>query len=65
MRAIICGGGTAGHIMPGIAIAETILKNEPDSKIMFVGRKDGEENTAITRKGYDLKIGRASCRERV
>ncbi len=55
MRAIICGGGTAGHIMPGIAIAETILKNEPDSKILFVAREGGEENTAITRKGYALK----------
>ena len=55
MRAIICGGGTAGHIMPGIAIAETIIKNEPNSEILFIGREGGEENSAITRKGYALK----------
>ena len=38
MNAIICGGGTAGHITPGLSIAEIISNKEKDSDILFVGR---------------------------
>ena len=55
MRAILCGGGTAGHITPAISIAETILHNEPDSEILFVGRKGGDENEIVLKGGYSLK----------
>ena len=55
MRAIICGGGTAGHITPGIAIAQIILEKEPGSEILFIGRENGDENEIITRKGFKLK----------
>lgn len=44
MRVLMTGGGTGGHINPAIAIAKTILKNEPDSEIAFVGTPRGMEN---------------------
>lgn len=55
MNMIICGGGTAGHITPGISIAETVISNEPNSRILFIGRESGDENSIIRRRGFDLK----------
>ena len=55
MRAIIACAGSAGHINPGIAIANTILKNEPDSKFLFIGTKTGMENDLVPKAGYDIK----------
>ena len=37
MRVLMTGGGTAGHINPALAIAETIRKNDPSAVIEFVG----------------------------
>ena len=54
MRAIIAAGGTAGHINPAIAIANEIMKNEPDSDILFVGRDDTMESTMVPAAGYEL-----------
>ena len=54
MRVIICGGGTAGHVTPGIAIAEYIKKHSRHSDILFVGRDGGEENSLIKRSGFNL-----------
>ena len=55
MRVIIAAAGTGGHINPGIAIANKIVKEEPDSKIMFIGTDRGMENDLVPRAGYELK----------
>ncbi len=54
MNVILCGGGTAGHIYPAIAIAEVIKEKEPDSKILFIGRRGGRENRAVENAGIEL-----------
>ena len=54
MRVILTGGGTAGHINPALAIAETILQNAPDSEVIFVGNKKGKEVDLVPREGYQL-----------
>ncbi len=61
MRAIIACAGSGGHINPGIAIANVIKKNEPDSEILFLGTKTGMENDLVKKAGYNLshvKAGR-------
>ena len=55
MRVIIAAAGTGGHINPGIAIANEIKKNEPDSEIIFIGTNNGIERDLIPRAGYTLK----------
>lgn len=55
MRAIIAAAGTGGHINPGIAIANKIKQEEPDSKIIFIGTQRGLENDLVPRAGYELK----------
>ena len=55
MKVVIAAAGTGGHINPGIAIANEIMKQEPDSKIVFFGTKRGLENDLVPRAGYELK----------
>ena len=55
MRVIIAAAGTAGHINPGLAIANKIKKEEKDSKIIFIGTTRGLENDLVPRAGYGLK----------
>jgi UDP-N-acetylglucosamine--N-acetylmuramyl-(pentapeptide) pyrophosphoryl-undecaprenol N-acetylglucosamine transferase len=55
MRVIIAAAGTAGHINPGIAIANKIKENQKDSKIVFIGTTRGLENDLVPRAGYELK----------
>lgn len=55
MRVIIAAAGTAGHINPGIAIANKIKEQEKDSKIIFIGTTRGLENDLVPRAGYELK----------
>ena len=55
MKAIIAAAGTAGHINPGLAIANEIKKQEKDSKIIFIGTTRGLENDLVPRAGYELK----------
>ena len=55
MRVIIAAAGTAGHINPGIAIANKIKQEEKDSEIIFLGTKRGLENDLVPKAGYKLK----------
>ena len=55
MKVIIAAAGTAGHINPGLSIANTIKKNDPTAQIIFVGTKRGLENDLVPRAGYELK----------
>ena len=55
MKVIVAAAGTGGHINPGIAIANEIKKQEPNSQIIFLGTTRGLENDLVPRAGYELK----------
>ena len=55
MKVIIAAAGTAGHINPGLAIANKIKEEEKASDIMFIGTTRGLENDLVPRAGYKLK----------
>ena len=54
MRVLMTGGGTAGHVNPALAIANTIKEMEPDSEIAFVGTPRGIENKLCEKAGYKV-----------
>ncbi len=53
---IIAGGGTGGHIYPGLAIAKAIQKIEPSAQVQFVGTPLGLEKDIVPREGYRLHL---------
>ncbi|UOF01039.1 undecaprenyldiphospho-muramoylpentapeptide beta-N-acetylglucosaminyltransferase [Bdellovibrio reynosensis] len=53
---VIAGGGTGGHIYPGIAIARAIQKLDPSVEIHFVGTSQGLETKIIPREGFPLHL---------
>ena len=53
---IIAGGGTGGHIYPGIAIAQEFKRRNENCKIVFVGTARGLENKIVPREGFALDL---------
>ncbi len=53
-RILIAGGGTGGHLFPGLAIAEAFLARHPDADIRFVGSRHGIEHRAVPARGFAL-----------
>jgi len=43
LRVLIAGGGTGGHLYPGIAVARELLRRHPDARITFAGTARGIE----------------------
>ncbi|MBQ8545785.1 MAG: undecaprenyldiphospho-muramoylpentapeptide beta-N-acetylglucosaminyltransferase [Clostridia bacterium] len=56
MRILLCGGGSAGHVNPAIAIGETILKNSPQSQVAYVATMTGIENRLVNYKKYHIDV---------
>lgn len=54
MRVVLTGGGTGGHLYPGLAIADEI-KKRTDCQILFVGTRDGIEAGVVPEKGYQFR----------
>ncbi len=54
-KIIIAGGGTGGHIFPAIAIANAIIKLEPQTEILFVGAKGKMEMEKIPQAGFNIE----------
>lgn len=53
---IIAGGGTGGHIYPGLAIARALQKLDPQARIEFVGSHEGLESQIVPREGFQLHL---------
>lgn len=51
---VIAGGGTGGHIYPGVAIAKAIKAQHGDYEVHFVGTPTGLENKIVPREGFPL-----------
>jgi UDP-N-acetylglucosamine--N-acetylmuramyl-(pentapeptide) pyrophosphoryl-undecaprenol N-acetylglucosamine transferase len=56
MRLVIAGGGTGGHLFPGIAVAEEFLSRDPANEVLFVGTERGVEARLLPKLGYRLEL---------
>lgn len=52
MRLVFAGGGTGGHLYPGIAIAEEIRRRCPDAAIAFIGNGKTLEGRIVPERGF-------------
>ena len=56
MRVLIAAGGTGGHIYPGIAVAQEIMRRDAGSKVRFVGTARGLETRLVPQAGFELSF---------
>ncbi|MBP3312727.1 MAG: undecaprenyldiphospho-muramoylpentapeptide beta-N-acetylglucosaminyltransferase [Butyricicoccus sp.] len=54
MKLYITGGGTGGHVTPGLAIARYFQQKRPDTEVRFAGTPGGIESRLVPREGYPL-----------
>src|SRR5882724_5233009 len=55
MRAILAGGGTGGHVIPALAIAQE-LQNRYSAEVLFIGTARGIENRLVPASGFPLRL---------
>src|SRR3954451_13081124 len=60
LRVVIAGGGTGGHLYPGIAVARELLARRPDAVVSFAGTSHGIESRVVPREGFPLDVIRSS-----
>src|SRR5476649_1772061 len=59
LRVVIAGGGTGGHLYPGIAVARELLARRPDAEVSFAGTAQGIEARVVPREGFALDLIRS------
>jgi UDP-N-acetylglucosamine--N-acetylmuramyl-(pentapeptide) pyrophosphoryl-undecaprenol N-acetylglucosamine transferase len=52
MKVLIAGGGTGGHLFPGIAIAETFLAQDPKNQVRFVSTRRAIDQQVLAVRGF-------------
>ena len=55
-RILIAGGGTGGHLMPALAVADAIAQREPDWQVVLVGAARGVEATLLPHRPYRFHL---------
>ena len=56
VRVMIAGGGTGGHLFPGIALAQELVTRHPKNDVVFVGTNRGLESRIVPAAGYKLEV---------
>ena len=60
MRILIAGGGTGGHLYPGIALARELQRRDPSAAVSFVGTASGIEARVVPRENFPLDLIRVA-----
>lgn len=55
LHIVFSGGGTGGHLFPGIAVADELRRLLPDARITFVGRGSAFERDEVEKAGYEFQ----------
>lgn len=58
-RVIVAGGGTGGHLYPGIAVARQLIADSPQTLVSFAGTAHGLEARVVPREGFELDVIRS------
>ena len=59
-RLLVAGGGTGGHLFPGVAVAEEFLRRDREAQVLFVGTGRPVETEVLGRRGLALRVIRAA-----
>jgi len=64
MRVIVAGGGTGGHVIPALAIAQE-LRASYRAEVMFIGTERGLEKRLVPAAGFELRMIEIGALKRV
>jgi UDP-N-acetylglucosamine--N-acetylmuramyl-(pentapeptide) pyrophosphoryl-undecaprenol N-acetylglucosamine transferase len=56
MRMLVAGGGTGGHVFPGVALAEEVVTRHPANDVIFVGTARGLEARVVPQAGFPIEL---------
>ena len=65
LSVIIAGGGTGGHVFPGIAIAQEFKRRNSKTQVLFVGTHRGLESRIVPQEGFKLELLEVAALKRV
>jgi len=54
LRIVIAGGGTGGHLYPGVAVARELIARQAGTQVTFAGTTKGIEARVVPREGFEL-----------
>src|SRR5258708_5170499 len=60
LTVVIAGGGTGGHLYPGIAVAREVVRRVPGARVTFAGTSRGLEARVVPREGFELDVIRSA-----
>jgi UDP-N-acetylglucosamine--N-acetylmuramyl-(pentapeptide) pyrophosphoryl-undecaprenol N-acetylglucosamine transferase len=60
LSVVIAGGGTGGHLYPGIAVARELLRQVPQAHVSFAGTARGLEARVVPGEGFELDLIRSA-----
>jgi UDP-N-acetylglucosamine--N-acetylmuramyl-(pentapeptide) pyrophosphoryl-undecaprenol N-acetylglucosamine transferase len=55
MRVVLAGGGTGGHLFPGLAVAREFQRRDSTTEILFIGTAQGIEFRVLPKEGFKLE----------
>ncbi len=56
---VFTGGGTGGHVYPGLAIADEVRSRNPEARIVYIGARGRMEAALVPKRGYPIHLVRA------
>ena len=59
-RVVVAGGGTGGHLYPGIAVARQLQSDRPSTTVSFAGTARGIEGRVVPKEGFELDVIRSA-----
>jgi UDP:flavonoid glycosyltransferase YjiC (YdhE family) len=60
LTVLIAGGGTGGHLYPGIAVAREVQRRRRETTVVFVGTARGIESRVVPAEGFPLELIRSA-----
>lgn len=53
---VLAGGGTGGHVLPALALADAFRAAMPECRVLFIGTERGMESTLVPKRGYPIAL---------